>query len=85
MGSLADLDWYVLVLTGWLGGEHVRDFCVGCSLPTNGTLDGTPPWAHAVLFHNDSNTLVTEAVSTRQHGPLEKREERDIILKYDYG
>lgn len=40
---LTDLDRYVLVLAGRLGGEHVRDLGVRRGLPTNGTFDGSPP------------------------------------------
>ncbi len=57
------LDRYVLVLAGWLGGEHVGDLSVGRGLPANGTFDGSPPWAHAVLLHDDGDALVTEAVA----------------------
>ncbi len=74
-----DLDRYVLVLAGRLGGEHVGDLCVGRGLPTNGTFDGTPPWAHAVLLHNNGNALITEAVAAGQHCPLEKREREDMM------
>lgn len=74
MALLTDLDWDVLVLTGWLCGEHVGDLCVGRGLPTNGTFNGPASWAHTVLLHNDSNALVTEAVAASQHCPLRKRE-----------
>lgn len=46
---------------------------MGRGLPTNGALDGTPPGAHAVLLYDDGDALVTEAVATCQHGPLERR------------
>lgn len=75
---LADLDWDVLVLTRRLCGEHIGDLRVGRSLPTNGALDGTPPRAHTVLLHDDGDALVTEAVATCQHGPLERREETSV-------
>jgi len=77
---LTDLDWYVLVLTGWLCSEHVGDFRVGRSLPTNGTLNGTPPGTHTVLLHNDSDALIAEAVATSQHSPLEKRENKKSVF-----
>lgn len=74
---LTDLDRYVLVLTGRLGGENIGNFCVGCSLPTDGALDGTPPWAHAILLHDNSDALITEAVAACQHSPLKKERTRD--------
>lgn len=77
---LTDLDRYVLVLTGRLGGEHVGDLCVGRRLPTDGTLDGTPPGAHAVLIHDDGDALVAEAVAACEHRPLEEREDRKSLL-----
>lgn len=46
-------------------------------LPTNGTFDGSPPRAHAVLLHNDGDALIAEAVAAGQHCPLEKRARRD--------
>lgn len=67
------LDRYVLVLTGWLGGEDVGDLSVRRGLPTNGTLDGPSPRAHTVMLHNDCDALIAEAVATGQHSPLGKR------------
>lgn len=73
---LTDLDGYVLVLAGRLGGEHVGDLSVRRGLPTNGAFDGSPPRAHAVLLHNDGDALVAETVAAGQHCPLEKRVRR---------
>lgn len=70
---LTDLDRNVLVLAGRLGGEHIGDLGVRRSLSTNGTFDGSPPRAHAVLLYNDGDALVAEAVAAGQHCPLEKR------------
>lgn len=67
------LDRNVLVLAGWLSGEHIRDLSVWCGLPTNGTFDGSPPWPEAVLLHNDRNTIIAEAVTAGQNCPLGKR------------
>ena len=46
---------------------------MGRGLPTDGTFDGTPPRAHAVLLHDDGNALVAEAVAAGQHCPLKKK------------
>lgn len=78
-----DLDWDVLILTGRLSGEDVGDLRVGRGLPTDGTLDGTSPWANTVLLHNDGNALITEAVAARQHCPLETRRNRIMIITND--
>lgn len=66
-------DRYVLVLAGRLGGKYVGDLSVRRGLPTDGTLDGPSPGAHAVMLHHDRNALVAEAVAAGQHGPLGKR------------
>lgn len=71
--SLADLDGYVLVLTGRLGGEHVGDLGVRRGLPADGAFDGPSARAHAVLLHDDCDALVAEAVATGQHCPLGKQ------------
>lgn len=85
MGT-SDLDWYVLVLAGRLGCEHVGDLSVRRGLPANGTFDGSPPGAHAVLLHNDRDALVAEAVAAGQNCPLEKgRRSRDGNERRHYG
>lgn len=85
MGT-SDLDRYVLVLAGRLGCEHVGDLSVRRGLPADGTFDGSPPGAHAVLLHDDRDALVAEAVAAGQHRPLEKgRRWRDVNKRRHYG
>ena len=63
-----DRDFLALVCS--LGGEDVGNFSVGRGLPADGTLYSPLSIANTVLLHNDRNTLVAEAVSTGEHGPL---------------
>ena len=63
----------VLFLAGFLWGEDVRDFFVRCGLAADGTLNGASVRPYAVLFNNNWDAFITEAVSTGQYCPLEKK------------
>lgn len=77
-----DLHRDLLVLAGHLGGEHVRYLGVGRGLPADGTFDGSPPRAHAVLLHDDGDALVAEAVAAGQHGPLGKNKKTRPDIRF---
>lgn len=50
--------------------EDIWYFFMRCCLPANGTFNWAPAGANAVLLYDDSYTLITKTVSTRQHCPL---------------
>lgn len=65
-----DFDRNFLVLVCSLGGEDIGNFGVGSGLPADSTLYSFLSIANTVLLHNDGNALITETVSTGEHGPL---------------
>lgn len=65
--------------------EDIWYFFMRCCLPANGTFNWAPAGANAVLLYDDSYTLITKTVSTRQHCPLCRELKKKSTKQISFG
>lgn len=62
----------IILLICSFRSEDIGYFFMRCCLPANGAFNWAPAGANAVLFYDDSYTLITKTMSTCQHCPLRR-------------